>query len=75
MSNKTLAGELLPAAGQTQNRLVTVEDLRVKLNSAVEIAFLYGATDWVRLNHPFQYKRLLMRFDDSTSLENRRYYH
>lgn len=75
MSNKSLEGELLPATTQTENPVVTVEGLRVRLNSAVEIAFLYGATEWVRLNYPSQYERLLMRFDDSTSLENHSYIH
>ena len=75
MSNKSLEGELLPPTRQTENPVVTVESLRVKLDSAVEIAFLHGATEWVRLNHPSQYERLLMRFDDSTSLENRGYIH
>jgi hypothetical protein len=75
MSNKSLGGELLPAPTQTENPVVTVEGLRVRLNSAVEIAFLYGATEWVRLNYPSQYERLLMRFDDSTSLENHGYIH
>ncbi len=75
MSNKSLDGELLPPTRQAENRVVTVEGLRVKLDSAVEIAFLYGATEWVRLNHPSHYERLLMRFDDSTSLENRGYIH
>jgi hypothetical protein len=75
MSNKSLEGELLPPTKQTESPVVTVEGLRVKLDSAVEIAFLYGATEWVRLNHPSQYERLLMRFDDGTSLENRGYIH
>ena len=75
MSNKSLEGELLPATRQTENSVVTVEGLRVRLKSAVEIAFLYGATEWVRLNHPSQYEQLLMRFDDSTSLENHGYIH
>jgi len=75
MSNKSLEGELLPPTKQTESPVVTVDGLRVKLDSAVEIAFLYGATEWVRLHHPSQYERLLMRFDDSTSLENRGYIH
>ena len=65
----------MPPTKQTESPVVTVEGLRVKLDSAVEIAFLYGATEWVRLNHPSQYERLLMRFDDGTSLENRGYIH
>ena len=65
----------MPATRHTENPVVTVEGLRVRLNSAVEIAFLYGATEWVRLNYPSQYERLLMRFDDSTSLENHGYIH
>ena len=75
MSNKSPEGELLPPTRQTENPVVTVESLRVKLDSAVVIAFLYGATEWVRLNHPSHYERLLMRFDESTSLENRAYIH
>ncbi|MDR6635734.1 hypothetical protein J2X72_004548 [Phyllobacterium sp. 1468] len=75
MSNKSLEGELLPATRQTEIPVVTVEGLRARLKSAVEIAFLYGATEWVRLNHPSQYEQLLMRFDDSTSLENHGYIH
>ena len=70
MSNRMLNGELLPPVGHTEIRVVTVDGLRLELDSAVEIAFVCEATEWVRLNHPSQYERLLTRFDD-----NRGYVH
>ncbi len=36
----------------------TVDGLESDLDSAVEVAFKRGATEWVKLNYPDQYKRL-----------------
>jgi hypothetical protein len=36
-----------------------IEGLDADLESAVEVAFKRGATDWTRLNYPAQYKRLM----------------
>lgn len=36
-----------------------IEGLEADLGSAVEVAFKRGATEWVRLNYPEHYKRLL----------------
>ncbi len=38
-----------------------VEGLEADLDSAVEIAFKYGALDWVRLNYPRHYERFAAR--------------
>ncbi len=38
-----------------------VEGLEADLDSAVEIAFKYGALDWVRLNYPRHYERFRAR--------------
>jgi hypothetical protein len=35
-----------------------VEGLTTDLDSAVEVAFKRGATEWVRLNYPDHFKRL-----------------
>ncbi len=35
-----------------------IEDLESDLESAVEVAFNRGATEWTHLNYPAQYKRL-----------------
>ena len=35
-----------------------VEALRSELDSAVEVAFNRGATEWVKLNYPEQYAKL-----------------
>lgn len=35
-----------------------VEGLQADLDSAVEVAYKRGATEWVRLNYPKQYERL-----------------
>lgn len=55
----------LQAASQTRRPRVTV-DLKAKLHSAVEVAFVHGATEWVRL------ERLLLRFDDIAGLQVKR---
>ncbi|TXR47025.1 hypothetical protein [Phyllobacterium endophyticum] len=62
--------------GQQTRRLeVTVDGLKADLDSAVEIAFFHGAAEWVRLNYPTNYERLLMGFDKSAPLGERRYLH
>jgi hypothetical protein len=68
-------GETPQAANQTRRLQVTIDGLKANLDSAVEVAFLHGASEWVRLNHPTHYERLLMRFDDSALLDERRYLH
>ena len=73
MPNRSINGEMPPAANQTRSLQVTIDGLKVSLDGAVEAAFLHGATEWVRLNHPTHYERLLMRFDDSALLGERRY--
>lgn len=35
-----------------------IEGLEADLDSAVEVAFKRGATEWVRLNYPKHYSRL-----------------
>jgi hypothetical protein len=63
------------AANQTRSLQVTIDGLKANLDCAVEAAVLHGATEWVRLNHPTHYQRLLIRFDDSALLGERRYLH
>lgn len=38
-----------------------IEGLEADLDSAVEVAYDRGATEWTRLNYPTQYKRLQQR--------------
>ncbi len=75
MPHRSMNGETPQAANQTRSLQVTIDGLTANLDSAVEAAFLHGATEWVRLNHPTHYERLLMRFDDSASLGERRCLH
>lgn len=75
MPNRSMNGETPRAANQTRSPQVTIDGLKANLDCAVEAAFLHGATEWVRLNHPTHYERLLMRFDDSALLGERRYLH
>ncbi|WP_271899245.1 hypothetical protein [Candidatus Phyllobacterium onerii] len=75
MQNRSISREASSAANQTRLLQVTVESLRADLYKAVEIAFLYGATEWVHVNYPTHYQRLLMQFDDSALLEESRYLH
>jgi len=75
MPNRSINGEAPPAADQTHRIQVTIDSLKANLDSAVEVAFLHGAVEWVRLTYPAHYQRLLMRFDDSALLAERRYLH
>ncbi len=75
MPHRSMNGETPQAANQTRSLQVTIDGPTANLDSAVEAAFLHGATEWVRLNHPTHYERLLMRFDDSALLGERRCLH
>lgn len=74
MQNRSISREA-SSANQTRRLQVTIESLKADLDKAVEIAFLYGATEWVHVNYPTHYQRLLMQFDDSALLEESRDLH
>lgn len=75
MPNRSMNEETPQAANQTRSLQVTIDGLKANLDCAAEAAVLHGATEWVRLNHPTHYQRLLIRFDDSALLGERRYLH
>lgn len=74
MAQKTIDGEVLPPARQVDQFESAIDALKASLTGAIEIAFLHGATEWVRNKYPLHYERLLMRFDDS-ALRDQKYYH
>ncbi|MBB3411176.1 hypothetical protein FHT87_005129 [Rhizobium sp. BK316] len=41
-----------------------IEGLEADLDSAVEVAYKRGATEWVRLNYPAKYAKLKERNND-----------
>lgn len=53
----------LPAASRIEELEDRIDGLEVDLDSAVEIAYLRGATEWVRLHYPSRYERLQRQFD------------
>lgn len=75
MPYKSIDTKAVPAASQMEHLEVTIEGLKANLDNAVEVAFLRGATEWVRLNYPSHYERLLMRFDSSALFGHRGYLH
>lgn len=75
MPNRSINAEHPPAANQMRNLRVAIDGLKANLDSAIEIAFVHGATEWVRLNYPTHYERLLMRFDSSALFGDRKYLH
>lgn len=44
--------------GKILEMIDKIEGLEADLDSAVEVAFKSGATDWVRLNYPQMFARL-----------------
>jgi hypothetical protein len=75
MPNRSMNEETPQAANQTRSLQVTIDGLKANLDCAVEVAFLHGATEWVRPKYPSHFERLLMRFDDSALLGERKYLH
>jgi hypothetical protein len=63
MTNSPKDRKALTTASRVKDLEHKVHDLEADLNSAVEIAYLRGATEWVRINYPSQYERLQMQFD------------
>lgn len=53
----------LPAASRIEELEHRIDDLEADLDRAVEIAYLRGATEWVRLHYPSRYERLHSQFD------------
>ncbi|UXN58846.1 hypothetical protein [Phyllobacterium zundukense] len=63
MTNSPKDRKALATASRMKDLEHKIHALEVDLGSAVEIAYLRGATEWVRINYPSHYKRLHMRFD------------
>ncbi|CAN7654773.1 hypothetical protein LJR231_005126 [Phyllobacterium sp. LjRoot231] len=63
MTHNSKDRKTLPAASRMKDLEDKIQGLEANLDSAVEIAYLRGATEWVRLNYPSQYERLHMQFD------------
>jgi len=42
---------------------IRIEELEHELYDAVEIAYLRGASEWVRIHYPQYYERLHMQYD------------
>ena len=42
---------------------IRIEELEHELYDAVEIAYLRGAGEWVRIHYPQYYERLHMQYD------------
>jgi hypothetical protein len=55
----------LPAASRLEELKDRIDSLEADLDSVVEIAYLRGATEWVRLHYPSRYERLHRQFDSS----------
>jgi len=56
--NPTVCLALIARARDAERLEDKVDGLTADLRSAVEVAFLRGATEWVRLNYPADFKRL-----------------
>ena len=63
MTNSPKDRKALATASQMKDLEHKIHYLEVDLGSAVEIAYLRGATEWVRINYPSQYERLHVQFD------------
>ena len=63
MTNSPKDTKALVTASRMKDLERKIQDLEVDLGSAVEIAYLRGATEWVRMHYPSQYKRLHRQFD------------
>jgi hypothetical protein len=63
MTNSPKDTKALATASRMKDLEHKIHDLEVDLGSAVEIAYLRGATEWVRIHYPSQYMRLHMQFD------------
>ena len=60
---KSTNTEARSTTGRIEELKDKIESLEVGLDSAIEIAYLRGATEWVRHNYPSQHARLHRRFD------------
>lgn len=56
--NPTVCLALIARARDAERLEDKVDGLTADLREAVEVAFLRGATEWVRLNYPADFKRL-----------------
>ena len=63
MTAKSTDTGVMPATGRIEELKDKIESLEASLDSAIEIAYLRGATEWVRHNYPSQHARLHRRFD------------
>lgn len=48
---------------RTDPSAIRTEELEHELYDAVEIAYLRGASEWVRIHYPQYYERLHMQYD------------
>lgn len=63
MTVKSTDTEAMSTTGRIEELKDKIESLEASLDSAIEIAYLRGATEWVRHNYPSQHARLYRRFD------------
>jgi hypothetical protein len=63
MTNSTIDRDAVASTSRIDKLEHKVHDLEADLNCVVEIAYLRGATEWVRINYPLHYERLLMQYD------------
>ena len=59
MADRSMDTKALRETAQMKHLQGAIEGLKADLDSAVEVAFLRGATEWVRINYPSHYERLL----------------
>ncbi|NTG01832.1 hypothetical protein G6L30_17075 [Agrobacterium rhizogenes] len=52
-------GRVSTSAGLIREAADKIEGLEADLDSAIEVAYRRGATEWVRLNYPIHYARLV----------------
>jgi len=52
---------------KTAPSAIRIEELEHELYDAVEIAYLRGASEWVRIHYPQHYERLHTQYDSRTA--------
>ncbi len=52
---------------KTAPSAIRIEELEHELYDAVEIAYLRGASEWVRIHYPQHYERLHTQYDSRSA--------